>query len=135
MKYLVLLGRLLFSGIFIFSSFGHFSQATIGYAASAGVPAAGVMVPLSGIVELLGGLSILLGFKAKWGAWLIVLFLIPVTFMLHAFWKIPDPMQRQMDMANFMKNIALLGTAFMLTWFGSGPLSVDNRLAEKQALK
>ena len=126
MKYILLAGRILFSFLFIMSSFGHFGEATISYAASKGVPAASFLVPLSGIIELVGGLSILLGYKAKYGAWLIVIFLIPVTFMLHNFWTITDPMAQQMDMAAFMKNISMIGTALMITYFSSGPLSIDS---------
>lgn len=127
MKYTLLLGRILFSLIFIMSSFGHFGEQSIGYAASKGVPMASILVPLSGIIELVGGLSILLGYKAKYGAWLIVLFLIPVTFMLHNFWTITDPMAQQMDMAAFMKNISMTGAALMIAYFGTGPLSIDRR--------
>ena len=127
MKYTLLLGRILFSLIFIMSSFGHFGEQSIGYAASKGVPMASILVPLSGIIELVGGLSILLGYKAKYSAYLIVLFLIPVTFMLHNFWTITDPMAQQMDMAAFMKNISMTGAALMIAYFGTGPLSIDRR--------
>jgi putative oxidoreductase len=109
------------------SSFGHFGEPSIGYAASKEVPMASFLVPLSGIIELIGGLSILLGYKAKYGAWLIVIFLIPVTFMLHNFWTITDPMAKQMDMVSFMKNISMTGAALMIAYFGTGPLSLDNR--------
>ncbi len=127
MKYLVLLGRIFYSAIFIMSGPGHFSAQTIGHAASKGVPLASIAVPLSGIIALAGGLSILLGYKAKYGAWLIVIFLIPVTIMIHNFWAFTDPMQAQMQMAHFMKNAALLGAALLIAYFGSGPLSVDSR--------
>ncbi len=129
MKYTVLTGRILFSLIFVLSAPHHFQAGTIGYAASAGVPLASVLVPLSGIIELIGGLSILLGYKTKIGAWFIIIFLIPVTFALHKFWGIPDPMIAQMQMAMFMKNIALLGGALIFTYFGAGPLSLDNKPA------
>lgn len=133
MKYLVPAGRLLFAGIFLLSSAGHFKPETIAFAASQGVPLASLSVPLSGIVELLGGLSILIGYKAKWGAWLLVLFLVPVTFTLHRFWLIPDPMMRQMDMAAFMKNISMLGASLLIAYFGAGPLSVDEWLRRKSS--
>ena len=73
---------------------------------------------------LLGGLSILLGYRAKLGAWLIAIFLIGVTPM-HKFWGIADPMMQQMQMVMFMKNLAMLGGALLITQFGSGPWSVD----------
>lgn len=136
MKSIVLIGRILYSLIFIFSGImGHLISAsgTAAFAASQGVPAAGFLVPFSGILSALGGISIALGYKARWGAWLIVLFLLPVTFMMHAFWKVQDPMMQQMQMAMFMKNIALTGAALMIAYFGSGPLSLDgNKAAEAQ---
>jgi len=122
----VFLGRLLFVLIFLMSGFTHFAKQTIGFAASQGVPMASVLDPLSGIIALLGALSILLGFRAKLGAWLIVIFLIGVT-PLHKFWGITDPMMQQMQMVNFMKNLAMLGGALLITQFGSGPWSLDSR--------
>jgi putative oxidoreductase len=127
MKYIVLLGRILYSSIFLMSAPGHFTAATIAYSAVKGVPLASIAVPLSGAIALLGGLSILLGFKARYGAWLIVIFLVPVTFMIHDFWTVSDPMMRQMQQINFMKNLAMLGAALLIAHFGSGPLSVDKQ--------
>jgi putative oxidoreductase len=127
MKYTVLIGRILFSLIFILSGFSHFATGTIAYAKYAGVPMASFLVPLSGIIALAGGLSIALGYKAKIGAWLIVLFLIPVSFAMHKFWGIADPMMAQMQMAMFMKNIALTGGALVISYFGAGPLSIDTK--------
>src|SRR2546427_3420789 len=83
---------------------GHFSAGYIGYAAQAGVPAPGLLVPLSGVIATLGGLSITLGYKAKIGAWLIVLFLVPVTLKMHNFWAVTDPMMRGLQMALFMRS-------------------------------
>ena len=88
---------------------------------------ASIAVPVSGLIALLGGLSILLGYRAKIGAWLIVLFLVGVTPMLHKFWGISDPMVAQMQMVNFMKNVSMLGGALLITQFGSGPWSLDAR--------
>ena len=125
MKYSVLVGRLLYSLIFLLAGLGHFSQGTINYAAAHGVPWATVAVPVSGILALLGGLSVALGYKAKWGAGLLVLFLLPVTVMLHNFWAMQDPVIAQMHQAMFMKNVSILGGALLIFNFGSGPLSLD----------
>jgi putative oxidoreductase len=120
----VFLGRLLFVLMFLMAGFTHFSKPVIGFAASQGVPMASIVVPASGLLAFLGGLSILLGYRAKLGAWLIVVFLIGVTPM-HKFWGIPDPMMQQMQMVMFMKNIAMLGGALLITQFGSGPWSLS----------
>lgn len=122
----VVLGRFLFALIFLMSGFTHFSSQTIGFAASQGVPLASVLVPLSGVIAFAGALSILLGYRAKLGAWLIVIFLIGVTPM-HKFWGISDPMMQQMQMVMFMKNLTMLGGALLISQFGSGPASLDAR--------
>lgn len=124
---IVLLGRFLFALIFVMSALNHFSQQTIAYAAAQGVPLASLAVPFSGILALVGGLSILLGYRAKLGAWLIVLFLVPVTFSMHKFWGITDPMTAQIQMIMFMKNVSMLGGALLISQFGAGPMSVDSR--------
>jgi putative oxidoreductase len=121
----VLLGRFLFALIFILSAPGNFKSQTIGYAASQGVPMATVAVPFAGILAILGGLSILLGYRAKIGAWLIVLFLVGVTPMMHKFWAVSDPMMHLMQFIMFLKNMAMLGGALLITQFGSGPWSLN----------
>ncbi len=126
----VLLGRFLFVAIFLVAGANHFSRQTIAFAASQGVPLASVTVPLSGILALAGGLSILLGYRARLGAWLIALFLVPVTLMMHKFWAIADPMMQQIQMVLFMKNIAILGGALLISQFGAGPLSLDARRSQ-----
>jgi putative oxidoreductase len=123
----VLAGRFLFSLIFVFASFGHFSHQEIAYAAQQGVPLASISVPFSGVMALLGGLSVLLGYRAKWGAWLLIVFLIPVTLMLHNFWAVKDPMMAQIQIAMFMKNVSMMGGALLISQFGAGPLSASRR--------
>jgi putative oxidoreductase len=86
----VLAGRFLFVLIFLIAGPNHFAKQTIAYAASQGVPLASLAVPLSGILALAGGLSVLLGYRARVGAWLIALFLVLVTFMMHKFWIVHD---------------------------------------------
>src|SRR5215469_8373905 len=107
----VLLGRLFFAAIFLTAGPNHFAKQTIGYAAAQGVPLASLAVPFSGLMAIAGGLSILLGYRARIGAWLIVLFLVPVTFMMHNFWAVADPMMKQMQMIMFFKNVSMTGAA------------------------
>ena len=124
---IVLLGRLLFVLIFVMSGPRHFMGQTIAYAAAQGVPMAAIAVPLSGVLALAGGLSILLGYRAKVGAWLLVLFLAGVTPMMHNFWTVSDPMMYQMQFVMFMKNVSMIGTALLISQVGSGPWSLDAR--------
>ncbi len=124
---IALLGRLLFALIFLMSAPMHFSGPIIAYAASQGVPLASIAVPLSGVIALAGGLSILLGYRARIGAWLIVLFLAAVTPMMHNFWTVADPMMHQMQFIMFMKNLSMLGGALFISQTGAGPWSLDAR--------
>jgi len=120
----VLLGRFLFVAIFLMSGPFHFTKQLTGYAASQGVPFAPVAVPISGLIAIAGALSILFGYRAKVGAWL---FLVPVSFMMHKFWAVSDPMMAQVQMMMFMKNLSIAGAALLITQFGAGPLSLDAR--------
>ena len=129
MRYVAVVGRLLYSAIFLLSGPGHFTAQYAGYAAQAGVPAASALVPLAGVIALAGALSVLLGYRAKIGAWLLVVFLVPVTLAMHNFWAVKDSMMAQMQQAHFMKNVALLGAALLIAYFGAGPLSLDARQA------
>jgi putative oxidoreductase len=123
----VVLGRFLFVLIFLMSGPFHFSKQEVAYAVAQGVPLASILVPFSGVLAFAGGLSILLGYRAKLGAWFLVLFLIPVTLMMHNFWAVHDPMMAQVHMAMFMKNLSMLGGALLISQFGAGPFSLDAR--------
>jgi putative oxidoreductase len=124
---IVFLGRLLFVLIFVMTGATHFLSQSIAYAASKGVPMASIVVPFSGVLACLGGLSVLLGYRARIGAWLIVLFLVCVTPMMHNFWTVADPMMYQIQFAMFMKNLSMMGAALLITQYGSGPWSLDSR--------
>lgn len=126
MDILVVIGRILFSAIFIMAGFGHFARLSMmaQYAGSKGVPAPKFMVAFTGAMNLLGGLSILLGAYAKIGAWLIFLFLVPTALMMHNFWTMQDPMAKATEQAMFMKNLAMAGAVLLIAYFGSGPFSL-----------
>jgi len=125
MRYAVLAGRQLFSIIFIISSAGHFNPEVIESAARHGVPLPEVLVPLSGMIALVGGLSVLLGFQTRIGAGLLVIFLVPVTVMMHNFWASTDLLTHRIEQAMFLKNVTMLGGALVISYFGAGPLSLD----------
>jgi putative oxidoreductase len=124
---LVLVGRLFYVAIFLMASPNNFTKQAVAYAASQGAPLASIGVPLMGVISLVGGLSILLGYRAKIGAWFIILFLIIVTPIMHKFWGLTDPTMAQVQMINFMKNLSMLGGALLITQFGAGPWSLDAR--------
>ena len=126
MRFLVLVARILFSAIFILASLSLFASETIEYAASRGVPWANISVPLAGILALAGGISVLLGYHAKIGGLLLVLFLIPVTLFIHNFWTYSNLEDIQNQWIMFMKNVSILGGAILISYFGAGPYSLDS---------
>lgn len=128
MPYLVLLGRILFAAIFLVAAPRHFTREGAAHAAELGVPLARLAVPLSGVLAFAGGLGVLLGYQTRISAWLLVAFLAPVTVMMHAFWRLDDPVAVHTQQAMFMKNVAMLGAALLIAWAGAGPLSLDARL-------
>jgi putative oxidoreductase len=124
---LIILGRFLFAFIFLLVGPNLFTKEEIAAAAAQGIPIASVAMPLVGAVALVGGLSVLLGYRAKIGAWLMVLFLVVVTPSMHKFWGLADPKVAQLQMIMFLKNLSILGGAFLITQFGAGPFSLDSR--------
>lgn len=116
MDIVFLIGRILLAVLFVLSAVGHFANADgmAQYAAAKKVPAAKLGVLGSGVLALLGGLSLILGVWIDLGALLLVVFLLPVTLMMHDFWTQTDPQVKQTEQISFNKNIALIGGALIL---------------------
>jgi putative oxidoreductase len=109
-------GRILFVAVFLGSGYAHLAQtqAMAGYAASKGVPGAKVATRASGVLLIVGALMVLLGIWADLGALLLVVFLIPTAFLMHAFWKETDPQAKQLEMVQFQKDLALAGASLVI---------------------
>lgn len=128
-KLLVLVGRIFYSAIFVMAGYNHVMNTDLTkYAADAGVPSASMMVPAAGLLAFFGGLSVMTGYKAKWGAWMIVAFLVPVTLVMHKFWGVSDTQVSMMQMAMFTKNLSMLGGALLIAYFGAGPYSLEKAI-------
>jgi uncharacterized membrane protein YphA (DoxX/SURF4 family) len=121
MDVLVLIGRILFSLLFLSSAYGHLgqTQAMAGYAKSKGVPSAAAAVIVTGVMLLAGGLMVLLGIWADLGALILAVFLIPTAIIMHGFWRESDPQAKTMEMVQFNKDLALGGASLMLLAFFS----------------
>jgi putative oxidoreductase len=126
-----LVGRILVGGYYLQSAIHHFTNVgqMARYTAAHGVPAPQLAVIIGGVLLLIAGLSFLLGIYPRLGVAALVLFLVPVTLIMHAFWADRDPMQRQNDLINFTKNVALLGSSLMfLAVPRPWPYSIERRL-------
>jgi putative oxidoreductase len=119
------IGRALFALIFITAAPRHFTSEGIRHAAELGLPVAELLVPLAGVLALLGGVSVAVGYKARWGAWCLTAFLLPVTLIMHAFWRLHDVYAIHVQQAMFAKNLSMLGAAILVSQFGAGTFSID----------
>jgi len=121
------IGRVALGTIFVVSGLGKLAawSGTVAYAGSKGV--AVVLLVIATALELLGGLSVVLGFKARWGALALLIFLVPVTLVFHNFWAVPAQ-QQQLELVNFLKNLGIGGGLLIVLGTGAGPFSIDNRV-------
>jgi putative oxidoreductase len=123
-----LIGRILLAVIFIKAGWGKIEgfEGTAKYMASKELPMVQVLLVLTILIELGGGILLAIGYKARWAALVIALFLVPVTFIFHPFWGIPA--EQVMNQTNhFFKNVAIVGGMLMVFAFGPGAYSVDKR--------
>lgn len=130
---LSLLARLMIAAIFLLSAVAgkimNFSG-TVEKMAAEGVPSPTILLGGAIAFLILGSLSIVLGYRARLGAFLLLVFLGAATYYFHDFWKLPPdtpPAAQQGEVIAFMKNLALMGTMLFLVANGTGPWSLDNR--------
>jgi len=116
-----LAGRGLFTLIFFLSGTTHFTDLERYVALMpAAIPFRPFWVIISGVVELLGAGMILTNRQPRLGAWLIVLFLIPVTITVHGTGMLTDPDERvrAMQLSFFLKGLTMTGAALLITQLG-----------------
>src|SRR5689334_10338805 len=116
------LGRAIFGGFFLYNGINHLTntEALEGYAAAKHVDYPHLSVKGSGILMTIAGAALMLGFAPRLGALGVAGFLAAASPKMHDFWNIEDPGQRQADMIQFSKNMALLGAAIALMGLSSG---------------
>ncbi|RWH68174.1 DoxX family protein [Mesorhizobium sp.] len=121
----ILLGRILLSVIFLLSGFGKLTaiSGTAGYFGALGLPVPSVTAVLVGLIELLGGLAILVGLQTRIVAWVLAIFTIATGLVAHTGWA------DQMQMIQFLKNLAITGGFILLASSGAGAYSLDAKRA------
>ncbi len=122
----LLAGRLLLAYIFLLSGYSKIVgfAGTAGYMAKYGMPMVEPLLVATIAIELIGALMLVVGWKARWGAWALFLWLIPVTLVFHAYWAVPAE-QVMAQTINFQKNLAIMGGMLYVAFMGPGRLSVD----------
>ncbi len=123
-----LIGRALIALLFVPSGFGKIAgfAGLTGYIASKGVPLPEVCAAIAIAAELGLGLLVLLGWQTRWAALGLAIFVAVITPIFHNFWAVPDAMKMMQQQA-FFKNYAIVGGLLVLSAFGAGAFSIDNR--------
>lgn len=120
----LLVGRVLISWIFLYSSVGQMTEFSknVNHVAEAGMPLPQLAIVTSIVLQSVCGLAILLGFRIRVAAALLVLLLIPVTVVLHKFWGIPNGHLQEIQ---FFKNMAIMGGLLFAASSDAGAYSMD----------
>jgi putative oxidoreductase len=92
-----------------------------------GVSAPQVMLAGAIVFLIAGSLSVILGYKARIGAALLLAFLALATYYFHDFWTVSDPQAKQEQMIRFLKNLGLMGAMLLVIANGTGPMSLDGK--------
>ncbi len=79
--------------------------------------------------QLAIGVAVLVGFKTRVSALLVVLWLIPVTYLGHPFWAGINPVFNE---PQFYKNLAIMAAYLLIATYGAGRYSVDGLLSGKR---
>lgn len=116
MDIILLVGRILFGGFFVIGGAMHFMKLRdmTEYARVKGAPIPKLSVIVTGMISMLAGLGVVLDIYQSLSLLVLAVFLLVITPIMHAYWKIIDPNMRMMDMQMFLKNMALLGAALAL---------------------
>ena len=132
-----LAGRIMIVVIFAMSALGNkipnFSSVA-DYMTAEGVPASQVMLVGAIAFLLVGSVSIVAGYRTRFGATLLLVFLTLATYYFHDFWTF-DGDARNMQMIHFLKNLSMMGTMVFLIANGPGACSLDHYLANSAAAR
>jgi putative oxidoreductase len=117
-NYLLAVGRVLMSSLFLWEGFAQLrnSAVTVKYFAGVNVPMPGLAIWVSIAIHFLGGLGILVGFKTRWAAGLLVLLCLGTAFGVHL------PLGEALQ---FYKNLVMAGGFLYIIAFGAGAISID----------
>ncbi len=130
------LGRIMLCAIFLRAALGNDIPnfgGTAKFMASKGIPAPSLMLAGAIAFLIVGGLSVILGFKGRIGAALLFVFLVLATYFFHDFWHVTDPKAKQDQIINFMKNVSMMGAMLLIVAHGTGPMSLDSKVARPKA--
>ncbi|NGX42608.1 MAG: Inner membrane protein YphA [Chlamydiae bacterium] len=128
-SFFLLAGRICLSAIFFLAAFHKLMDydGTVQFMASKNMQAIPFFLFTAVAVELLGGFSLVFGYKTRFGAILLLLFLIPATSIFHDFWNIEDAKEMQLQTIHFFSNLGIFGGLLYVLCCGPGKWSIDGK--------
>ena len=129
-----LIGRFLLAAIFLVSGIAKLTDTpgTVAHMVAMRIPYPDTLALIAGCAEVLGGIAIATGFLTRIASAGLILYMIPTTLIFHAFWNAAGE-DRVPQMANFMKNLAIIGGLAVLMAQGAGRFSIDHRIRRARA--
>lgn len=124
------LARVMICAIFFLSAVGkkipNF-QGTVKQMEDVGIPQAQVVLIVAVVFLILGSTLVVLGYLARLGALLLLIFLALATYYFHSFWTMaPADVRYQVEMTNALKNLGLAGAMLFIIANGPGAGSIDS---------
>lgn len=121
-----LVGRILLALVFLVAGIRKviYFAGSAGYFAKLGFPAPEVMLVLAIVIEIGGAAMLIAGWRTRWAAWGLALFVAIATLMAHRFWEF-DAAQYANQLNHFLKNLAIIGGLAFVATHGPGSTSVD----------
>lgn len=130
----MLVARVLIAFIFIWAGLGKFLawDASVAFMAKKSMPFIPYFLFLAACIEFFCGMAIVLGFKTCLAAIILILYLIPVTFIFHDFWNLVDDSERLAQLIHFLSNISIMGGLLSLVIGGPGNWAIDRKYVRQE---
>jgi len=126
-----LIGRIFISFIFLFEAYDsifYFKETLIKMEEYGLTWNPRLLLYASIFLLVLGGILVLIGYRSGFGATLLLLYWIPLTFVVHSWWNDPEAIKRIQSIL-FMKNLAIAGGLLVVVVNGSKRWSVKRLFA------
>ncbi|MBS0605124.1 MAG: DoxX family protein [Verrucomicrobia bacterium] len=117
----LLIGRICISALFVWAAMEKLInwKGTVEYMKKKRLPLTSLALSLAVLIQIVGGLSICLGYQIRFGALLLILFIVPAALRFHDFWNL-EGAQRITEKTLFMKDVAVFGSLLLILVWGGG---------------
>ncbi len=96
------------------------------YTTSAGLRAPEITLPFAFVIEIAASLMLIVGWKTRWAAWILLFYTVILTVVFHAY-SGPDEAQYLNQISHVLKNLGVAGGLIYIAFYGAGSFSLDGR--------